>query len=68
MKWNFQKGRVCFEDNPLKHVFVAKNDIAENIKERDIFKLKPKTTLNLLSKIKKLKIYRNFLTLDLERY
>jgi hypothetical protein len=29
-------------------MFVAKNDISENIKERDIFKLKPKTTLNIL--------------------
>ena len=48
MMWNFQKGKVCFEDNPLKHMFVAKNDISENIKERDIFKLKPKATLNIL--------------------
>jgi len=39
---------ISFDEDPVKHIFVAKNDLAETIKERDIFKLKPKTTFNLL--------------------
>jgi hypothetical protein len=46
--WNFDKGVISFDEDPLKHIFVAKNDISETIKERDIFRLKPKSTLKLL--------------------
>jgi hypothetical protein len=52
MTWNFEKGVLSFDDDPIKHIFVAKNDISETIRERDIFRLKPKSTHNLLKKIK----------------
>ena len=48
----FDKGVLNFDESPIKHTFVARNDIAETIAERDIKKLKPKTIFNLMKKIK----------------
>jgi len=50
--WNFEKGVISFDDDPLKQIFVAKNDISETIKEREIYRLKSKSTFSLLKKIK----------------
>jgi len=63
MQWYFNKGTLSFDEDPIKHIFVAKNDIAETIKERDIFKLKPKTNFNLLRKIKNSEIYSKYLSI-----
>jgi hypothetical protein len=68
MTWNFEKGVISFNDDPLKHIFVAKNDISETIKERDIYRLKQKSTFNLLKKIKQSQIYGKSLLIELEKY
>ena len=64
----FDRGTLSFDEDPIKHTFIAKNDIAETIAERELTKLKPQTTYNLVKKIKASKIYEKFLVCEMEQF
>ncbi len=64
----FTEGSLCFDENPLKRVFVTKNYIAESSAERDIVKLKPKAIYNLLKKLKQKQSFSKFVIVDLHNF
>jgi hypothetical protein len=68
MVFEYERGKLSFDENPLKHTFVAKNDISETIHEREIIKLKPKSVYSLLKKIKASKVYKKYLTVDMDKF
>ena len=57
LSFEFERGKVSMDENPLHHSFVVKNDIVETASERDISKLKPRAIYNLTKKLNSSKIY-----------
>lgn len=64
----FAGGKLNFDDNPLKHTFVIKNDIADTIAQRELVKLKTKSVYNLIKKMKAARIYQKYLTVELQQF
>ena len=68
MSWEFTSGTLSFDEDPLKHTLISKNDIAETVAERDIVKLKPRTVYSLIRKIKQTGVYKKFIICGLEKF
>ena len=64
----YAKGRLSFDDSPLNHSFLAKNDISEIIAERDIIKLKPRSVYSLLKKLKASKVCHKYVTVEMDQF
>lgn len=68
LTFQFAKGSLSFDENPINRLFVAKNYIAESCAERDILKLKPKSIFSLLKKLKHKQAFSKFVTVELHDF
>jgi hypothetical protein len=56
------------DDTALKQVFVNKNELADTLKERDVFKCRGQNIFKLLKKLKQAKLNDKVLILQAKRY
>ena len=66
--FDFESGCLSFLENPVKHSFVAKNDVVETTAEREVVKLKPLIANSLMKQIKASGIYKKQMSFEVEKF